>query len=70
MTQYLVIYERGDDGGWGAHSPDVDGVIALGSTREEVEARMRDALRAHLAFLRDEGLPLPKPRTDAGHVAA
>jgi predicted RNase H-like HicB family nuclease len=70
MKQYLVIYEQAADGGWGAHSPDVDGVIALGSTREEVELRMREALSAHLEFLRDEGLPVPEPRTDAGRVAA
>ena len=70
MKQYLVIYERGDDGGWGAHSPDVEGVFALGATREEVEARMAEALAAHLDHLRRRGQPIPEPRTDAGHVAA
>ena len=70
MKQYLVIYERADDGGWGAHSPDVDGVFALGSSREEVEARMAEALAAHLEFLRGRGEPLPEPRTAAGHIAA
>src|SRR4051812_39410903 len=70
MTDYLVIYEQSDDGGWGAHVPDVEGVFALGKTREEVEARMAEALAAHLAHLRDEGLPVPQPRTHAGRVAA
>lgn len=70
MKRYLVIYEQAEDGGWGAHSPDVEGVFALGGTRAEVEVRMAEALSAHLAFLRDEGLPLPEPHTDAGHVAA
>jgi predicted RNase H-like HicB family nuclease len=70
MTEYLVIYERGDDGDWGAHSPDVEGVFALGTTREEVESRMAEALAAHLAYLRDAGQPMPEPRTDAGRVAA
>jgi predicted RNase H-like HicB family nuclease len=70
MKDYLVIYEQAEDGGWGAHSPDVDGVFALGSTRAEAEARMAVALAAHLAHMRDEGLPLPEPRTQAGHVAA
>jgi predicted RNase H-like HicB family nuclease len=70
MKEYLVIYEQADDGGWGAHSPDVDGVIALGKTRDEVEARMTEALGAHLAFLRETGQPVPEPRTDAGRVAA
>src|SRR5437763_6359475 len=36
MREYLVIYERGDEGDWGAHSPDVEGVFALGTSRDEV----------------------------------
>ena len=70
MKQYLVIYEQAEDGGWGAHSPDVDGVFALGGSREEVESRMAEALAAHLEMLRAEGRPLPEPRTDAGRIAA
>jgi predicted RNase H-like HicB family nuclease len=70
MTEYLVIYERGEDGDWGAHSPDVEGVFALGTSREEVEARMAEALVAHLEYLREAGEPIPQPRNDAGRVAA
>ena len=70
MKSYLVIYEQADDGAWGAHSPDVDGVFALGETREEVEARMAEALAAHLAYLSESGRPIPEPHTDAGRVAA
>ena len=70
MTEYLVIYERGEDGGWGAHSPDVESVFAVGTSRAQVEERMTEALAAHLAFLQDSGEPIPEPRTEAGHVAA
>jgi predicted RNase H-like HicB family nuclease len=70
MKQYLVIYERAEDGGWGAHSPDVEGVFALGTDRKEVETRMAEALGAHLTFLREQGLAVPEPHTDAGRVAA
>ena len=70
MREYLVIYDRASDGGWGAHSPDVDGVYAVGTTREEVEARMAEALGAHLERLRARGAPLPEPRAEAGHIAA
>jgi predicted RNase H-like HicB family nuclease len=70
MKDYLVVYERAEDGGWGAHSPDVDGVFALGDTRAEVEARMREALGAHLEYLRERGAPEPEPHTEAGRVAA
>jgi predicted RNase H-like HicB family nuclease len=70
LKEYLVIYEQAEDGGWGAHSPDVEGVFALGASRAEVEARMAEALAAHLELLRDQGRPIPEPRTDAGRVAA
>ena len=70
MKEYLVIYEQGEDGGWAAHSPDVDGVFALGVSREEVEGRMREALSAHIEYLRERGERLPEPRTEAGHVTA
>jgi predicted RNase H-like HicB family nuclease len=70
MKQYLVIYEQAEDGGWGAHSPDVEGVFALGTTRAEVEERMSEALAAHLKYLRARGAPIPEPHTDAGRVAA
>ena len=69
MTDYLVVYEQTEDGAWGAHSPDVDGVFALGGTRVEVEERMAEALAAHVAYLRQQGASVPGSRTDAGRVA-
>jgi predicted RNase H-like HicB family nuclease len=70
MKNYLVIYEQAEDGGWGAHSPDVEGVFALGQSRTEVEKRIAEALSAHLDYLRESGEPVPESRTDAGRVAA
>jgi predicted RNase H-like HicB family nuclease len=70
MKNYLVIYEQAEDGAWGAHSPDVEGVFALGRSRGEAEDRIAEALTAHLAYLRESGQPVPEPRTAAGHVAA
>jgi predicted RNase H-like HicB family nuclease len=70
MKSYLVIYEQADDGAWGAHSPDVEGVFALGTSRVEVEQRISEALTAHLAYLRESGRPVPDPHTDAGRVPA
>lgn len=70
MKEYLVIYEQAEDGMWGAHSPDVEGVFALGATRKEVESRMAEAMSAHLQHLRRTGERLPEPRTRAGRVAA
>jgi predicted RNase H-like HicB family nuclease len=67
MTNYLVVYEHGDTS-WGAYSPDVPGVFAVGETRSEVEKLMAEALPAHLDVLRDRGLPVPKPHNATGLV--
>jgi predicted RNase H-like HicB family nuclease len=60
MRNYAVIYEKGDEG-WGAYSPDLPGVYALGESREQVESRMREAIPAYLEFLQECDLPLPRP---------
>lgn len=69
MTEYLVIYERGDTS-WGAHSPDLTGVAVVGDARQEVERLIRKAIPLHLDGLRENGLAVPKPRSAAGVVAA
>jgi predicted RNase H-like HicB family nuclease len=68
MKTYLVVYERADHN-WAAYAPDVPGCIATGQTRDEVERNFTEALAFHLEGLRLEGLPLPQPMAEAGHVA-
>ncbi len=70
MIEYAVIYERADDGGWGAYIPDLPGVVGLGSTRAESEARIREALEAYASDLRERGQELPAPQHEVGIVAA
>lgn len=70
MTDYLVIYEQAEDGGWGAQAPDLPGVFALGSSRTECEERMRGAIGLHLEMLRDQGSVIPAPVHTAGYIAA
>jgi len=70
MTEYVVIYEQSDDGGWGAYLPDLPGVVALGSSSIEVSERIREALRAYSQDLRERGEAMPAPHHSAGTVAA
>ena len=70
MNEYLIIYERADDGSWGAWVPDIDGVVAAGDTRDEVEALMREALPAHIKAMRENGETVPGPQKLAGYIAA
>lgn len=70
MTEYVVIYEQAEDGGWGAYLPDLPGVVALGTTRDEVAERIKEALTAYTEDLQQRGETLPAPHHVAGTVAA
>lgn len=65
---YVVIYERTEHN-WSAYSPDVPGCMATGATRQEVEQNFRDALTFHIEGLKEEGLPIPEPSSEAGRVS-
>jgi len=69
MTSYLVIYEQGKDGGWGAYAPDLPGLGVAAETREEVTTLIREGIAIHIAGLREDGLPIPAPTTTAERIA-
>jgi predicted RNase H-like HicB family nuclease len=60
----LVVVER-TERGYSAFSPDLDGCVATGATRAEVEAAMQEAIRFHLDGMRQDGLPAPTPHSYA-----
>ncbi len=64
---YLVVYEF-CGANWSAYSPDVPGCAATGATRDEVEARYREALEFHIEGLRLHGEAVPVPTAQAGLV--
>ena len=65
MNEYLVIFERGKDGGWGAYAPDLPGLGVAAETREEVATLIREGIALHIAALHEDGLPIPEPVTRA-----
>ena len=60
--KYLIIIEKTETG-YSAYSPDLEGCIATGSTREEVEKTMKEAIEFHLDGLREEGYEVPAPHS-------
>jgi predicted RNase H-like HicB family nuclease len=60
MSGHLIIIEEKKTG-FSAYSPDLDGCVATGKTRQEVEQRMQKAIEFHLKGLKQENLPIPKP---------
>lgn len=70
MTEYVVVFERAEDGGWGAYLPDLPGVVALGSSRDEVSDRIREAVDAYAEEMAVLGHELPEPVATTGTVQA
>lgn len=65
--RYLVVIEPSSNG-FGAYAPDVPGCIAVGDTPDEAIQLFREALEMHLEGLREDGLPIPEPTSQAGYV--
>jgi predicted RNase H-like HicB family nuclease len=60
--KYLVVIEETGTG-FSAYSPDLDGCVATGATRAEVEHNMKEAIAFHLEGMRQEGSALPPSHT-------
>lgn len=64
---YLVIIEPGDTS-VGAYVPDLPGCVAVGATEEEALRLIKAAIGMHLEGLKEQGLPVPEPRSHAEMV--
>lgn len=67
LTKYLVIVEE-TKAGYSAFSPDLQGCIATGSSKEEVEKNMKDAIAFHLEGMGQEGLEIPRPHSSSTYL--
>ena len=65
--KYLIVIEQTPTG-FSAYSPDVPGCAATGSSRDEVEREMGDAISFHIDGLRAEGLEIPRPVTSSSYI--
>ena len=64
MYRFLIVIEKAN-GNFSAYSPDLPGCVSTGQTRDEVERNMREVIGFHVDGLREEGLAVPEPRSDA-----
>ena len=65
--KYLIVIEQTATG-YSAYSPDLPGCIATGSTRDDVEREMKDAIAFHLDGLKAESMATPQPSTSSSYV--
>jgi predicted RNase H-like HicB family nuclease len=60
---YIAIIHKDPDSDFGVSFPDFPGCITAGRTLDEAKEMAREALRGHIALLREAGEPLPEPST-------
>jgi predicted RNase H-like HicB family nuclease len=68
VISYAVVIERADDGGYGVWCPDLPGCAVVADTEDQALADMRKAIELHLAGMREDGQPIPRPATVATAV--
>ncbi len=65
--KYLVVVEKTKTG-FSSYSPDMDGCVATGKTKKEVERNMREAMKFHLEGLSLEHQEIPKSYSYSSYV--
>ena len=60
--RYAVVIENAGSN-FSAYAPDLPGCVATGATVEETESEIREAITFHIAGLREDGLPIPQPKS-------
>jgi predicted RNase H-like HicB family nuclease len=65
--RYAVVIEKAE-GNYSAYVPDLPGCVATGSTVEEVEAEIREAIAFHLEGMREDGLVIPAPTSKVEYI--
>ena len=68
MLRYAIIIEKAADGGYCAYVPDLPGCVGMGASHEEVILNMIEGIKFHLDGLKQEGLPLPLPVSEAENL--
>ncbi|KJU87020.1 Uncharacterized protein family UPF0150 domain protein [Candidatus Magnetobacterium bavaricum] len=64
--RYLIVIEETQTG-FCAYSPDLEGCVAAGVTKEEVEHIMREAIEFHIEGLKQEGYEVPSGHSYAAY---
>ena len=67
MMKYLIVIEKSDTG-YSAYLPDLPGCVSTGTTIEETEQNMHEAIAFHIEGLKEEGYAIPEPTSRSSHV--
>lgn len=67
MTRYAIVMEKAQSN-YAAYVPDLPGCVATGATIGQTQRRIREAIEIHIAGLREDGIPVPKPSSRVDYV--
>lgn len=65
--RYAVVIEKAN-GNYSAYVPDLPGCAATGSTLEEAEVNISQAIQFHIDGLKNDNLPIPAPETVTQYI--
>lgn len=65
--KYLIVIEETSTG-FSAYSPDVQGCVATGATRQKVEKAMKSTIEFHLEGMLAEQMAFPAPHSYFAYV--
>ena len=68
MYRFLVVIEKAD-ANYSAYSPDLHGCVATGTTREEAEMNMHEAIKLHIEGMTEDHLAIPESHSFAEYMA-
>lgn len=65
--RYAIVIERAENN-FSGYVPDLPGCVATGATVEDTESVLREAIKLHLAGLREDGVPIPQPSSCVDYI--
>ncbi|TFH42061.1 MAG: type II toxin-antitoxin system HicB family antitoxin [ANME-2 cluster archaeon] len=68
MYRFLIVIEKANNN-YSVYSPDLPGCVATGTTREDAERNMYEAIEMHIQGLLEDRLPIPESNSFAEYVA-
>jgi predicted RNase H-like HicB family nuclease len=68
MYRFLVVIEKAGSN-YSAYSPDLPGCVATGTTFDEAERTMHEAIEMHVKGLIEDNMAISEPHSFAEYVA-
>lgn len=65
--KYAIVIEKAESN-YSAYVPDLPGCVATGTTLDEVESQIREAIEFHVQGLREDGESVPKPSSQVEYI--